>query len=299
MNSSKDVLVTKGLKSVTCLANYKEVWRLINNLEEAITHLEFINRLNQQTNNTFQLIIEDTKRHGVIVILIELLDNTYEFIKQNISRQSLVVDPDMYFLGARRVWALVQASQIIWSWSDRSTEFCQKFHQLSGVKTLFKFINDNTFVFHLIEKKKHQNLTWNSSAKNSVRLKSQKFSGVYEDLTLVFKALCGAVHNLSGFENVFKQVWYEVDAFRSLVKLVGVVWDEGKAAGLGDIDLIVFMTLVHLAKSKNDLNGIYDRYLIKVCELVKIAGQKLAGNEDLERCFYKLKDHKADTNILG
>ncbi len=289
-------VVDTGLKSVACLANYRELWRLLDHLDEATRHLELVNLMNQHTSG-FQLIAEEAKRHSVVSLLIELLDSTYELIKQNISRQSLVVGADGS--GARRVWALVQAGQVIWSWSDRSPEFCHKFHELGGLKALFKFINDNTLVFHLVERRKQQNLARNSAAKGSVRAKSQRFAAVYEHVTAALKALCGAVHNLSACEGAFKRAWAEVEALRSLSKLAGVVWDEGKAACLGDIDLIVFVTIVHLARFKHELDGLADRYLPQVCALVKAAGHKLATEKAVERCLYKLRDRTKEAEVLG
>lgn len=80
------------LASVTTIINYKKSWRLLANLGQATKNLEHINQTNSQlkSSNGFEFLSEE-KKQSFLKIIIDFIGNSYEYIKENISRYNLVI----------------------------------------------------------------------------------------------------------------------------------------------------------------------------------------------------------------
>ena len=295
------------MKSIDSIINYKEVWKLLGDMNTALLQLEKINQINLRLSfSTGFDWLSDDKKQKFLKILIEFISSSYDSIKESIYKYNLIAPPDQLHdptghkqqgFGTNRIAILLQMSLIIWNWTDASSEFCVRFHELNGVRTIFKFINDNSFLFHLIEKLKQQSQQWNLN--NQQRCSGiSKYVSIYKTLKLAFKSFLGCIHNLSKFSHMFSAIWSEVDACASLFKLIKLILDESNAVDLMDIDLITYMAMVRLVKKKSDLEPFTDKFLRNIFELIEISGKKLALNEPIERKMYKLDDHLEMQSIL-
>ena len=105
------------ISSINSLINFKETWRLLSSLEQALKNLEKINEINLKlkTSTGFE-IISDEKKQRFLQILIEFLNNSYEYIKANISKYNLIIQPDELYdisnklpgIGPNRIVAILQ-----------------------------------------------------------------------------------------------------------------------------------------------------------------------------------------------
>jgi hypothetical protein len=277
------------LDSINLILNQKETWRLVNNMNSVLKHLEKISEINLQIASSFDLLNKE-KKSKFIRILIEFLNSSYEVIKQNICKSNLIISSE---IEALRIAALFQLSCIIWHWSDDSNEFCIRMHNQNGLECIFKFINDNTFIFHLIEKLKQLN------SSKQAESKMKKYAHIYKNLLLFFKSLVGCIHNLSKFEHLNKSRWQEVNAMSNLFKVVTLCFDELSSVDLMDIDLLAYFALVRIAKKKSDLDFLDDKYLIDITVLIKECGAKLAlVGSNVERREYKFSDHLNMEKVL-
>ena len=90
-------LKTLYLNSIYAVANLKETWRFLHKIDTALSNLEKVNEINLKLfkSSGFELIAEE-KKERLLQVLIEFLNNSYEYIKQNISKQNLIIDRDEF-----------------------------------------------------------------------------------------------------------------------------------------------------------------------------------------------------------
>jgi len=289
MNYSENQMKTQFQNAITFINNLNDPWNILKNQNNVLKNLETINDINLKTEFTLDWI-SDEKKVKFIEIIIDYLKYSYENIKENIQSYNLIIKPETQSLvdcsgvvaahHECKMYTLLEFSLIMWHWADKSIYFCYKFHDLNGLKILFKYISDSLLIFHLIEKFKLQTL--------------RKHQKSYFHLALTIKSLVGTIHNLSKFENSYRLQWSDLNAFQHLLNLSKLFSDESNKLCNLDIDLLAYFALIYLAKTFNDLSSLNElnRYVTKVLGLLEQCGSWLATHNTLsvERKLFKLND---------
>ena len=80
------------LNVIQTIVNYKDNWRLLNNLPQALGSLEKLNELNyaMKYSSGFELMSDD-KKTRLVQLIVDVLNNSYEYIKENIIKQNLII----------------------------------------------------------------------------------------------------------------------------------------------------------------------------------------------------------------
>ena len=210
MNTSEKAIF---LNSVNYILSLNDPWAIIKNLTLVLKNLETISEINLKSDFSFEWLTDD-KKLKFIEIIIDFFKYSYENIKENIQNYNLIIkyennennnNNNNLLLTNCKINTLLQFSLITWHWASKSIYFCIKFHELNGLRILFKYINDNLLIFHLIEKLKQQTI------------KNNKYEKVYSNLALVYKSIAGTIHNLSKFEPNYRSIWHDLNAYQHLL----------------------------------------------------------------------------------
>lgn len=131
-SSSKRLECTEFIDSVNFLIYLKDPSKLINNCtSETLNCLNKINAFNfKHSNASFDLLPYDTQKR-FIQILSDYFQYIYEYLKENSSCSPRSLEP-------RRFDILYKFSLILWSWTDRSVEFCLRLHDYHFIRVIFK-----------------------------------------------------------------------------------------------------------------------------------------------------------------
>ena len=80
------------LNVIQTIVNYKDNWRLLNNLPQALGSVEKLNELNyaMKYSSGFELMSDD-KKTRLVQLIVDVLNNSYEYIKENIIKQNLII----------------------------------------------------------------------------------------------------------------------------------------------------------------------------------------------------------------
>ena len=80
------------LNVIQTIVNYKDNWRLLNNLPQALGSLEKLNELNyaMKYSSGFEFMSDD-KKTRLVQLIVDVLNNSYEYIKENIIKQNLII----------------------------------------------------------------------------------------------------------------------------------------------------------------------------------------------------------------
>lgn len=80
------------LNSINVILSYKETWRLLNNKEAVLKHLKIINEFNIQLKSSIGYdLLSCEKKKLFVQTLVDFLNNSYEYIKENISKFNLII----------------------------------------------------------------------------------------------------------------------------------------------------------------------------------------------------------------
>ncbi len=283
MNTSERVIF---LNSVNYILSLNDAWAIVKNLTLVLKNLETISEINLKSDFSFEWLTDD-KKLKFIEIIIDFFKYSYENIKENIQNYNLIIkyennennNNNNLLLTNCKINTLLQFSLTTWHWASKSIYFCIKFHELNGLRILFKYINDNLLIFHLIEKLKQQTI------------KNNKYEKVYSNLALVYKSIAGTIHNLSKFEPNYRSIWHDLNAYQHLLNLANLFSDNKRKL---DIDLLAYFSIVNLAKNETDLISLNElnNYILKVVDLIQLAGFDMATNESqlINRKLFKLTD---------
>jgi hypothetical protein len=293
MNTSEKAIF---LNSVNYILSLNDPWAIIKNLTLVLKNLETISEINLKSDFSFEWLTDD-KKLKFIEIIIDFFKYSYENIKENIQNYNLIIkyennennnNNNNLLLTNCKINTLLQFSLITWHWASKSIYFCIKFHELNGLRILFKYINDNLLIFHLIEKLKQQTI------------KNNKYEKVYSNLALVYKSIAGTIHNLSKFEPNYRSIWHDLNAYQHLLNLANLFSDNKRKL---DIDLLAYFSIVNLAKNETDLISLTElnNYILKVVDLIQLAGFDMATNESqlINRKLFKLTDRLTDVKEIA
>jgi hypothetical protein len=159
-----------------------------------------------------------------------------------------------------------KVSLILWSWADKSSDFCIKIHEMKCIKILFKYLSNMSMISNLLD---------------HVRVNNNYFK-----LALAYRAILGTVHNLSKYKEAFDSEW-DNNLFSSLLDLSGKF--AGRFPNL-DIQLLAYFPVLNLFnKASNRIEQLVDikDILKRIIDLVKIGSTRLALNENIQRRVYK------------
>lgn len=120
--------------NVNFLIYLKEPSKLINNCPcETLNCLQKINSFNSKHSSaSFDLLTYEAQKRFV-QILNDYFQYIYEYLREN-AACTRVLEP-------RRFEILYQFALILWTWTDRSREFCIRLHDYHFIRVLFKVIN--------------------------------------------------------------------------------------------------------------------------------------------------------------
>jgi hypothetical protein len=244
--SEKNVLVD----SIAYLIYLKNPWKLSSsNPAETINCLAKINDINFRYNNTFDFLSHE-KKLDFIEIMFDYLKYMHERLNENLQRDGLIiplrlplpvnnsvpVKPKFLILEnsskvanvaclnlPNELEILYKMTLCIWSWADKSSDFCLKVHDTKAIKVFFKFFANTSVVECLLE---------------HVRTNNNYFK-----LALTYRALVGAVHNLSRYHAVYPYEWHNLNSFCCLQTLAELF---GSRFPNLDVQLLAYFALINL-----------------------------------------------------
>lgn len=119
--------------NVNFLIYLKEPSKLINNCPcETLNCLQKINSFNSKHSSaSFDLLTYDAQKRFV-QILNDYFQYIYEYLREN-AAYTRALEP-------RRFEILCQFALILWTWTDRSRDFCIRLHDYHFIRVLFKVI---------------------------------------------------------------------------------------------------------------------------------------------------------------
>lgn len=123
--------------NVNFLIYLKEPSKLINNCPgETLNCLNKINTFNTKHSSASYTLLSYDAQKRFVQIINDYFQYIYEYLKEN-ADYSRILEP-------RRFDILYQFSLILWTWTDRSREFCVRLHDYHFIRVLFKvsLIND-------------------------------------------------------------------------------------------------------------------------------------------------------------
>ena len=270
---------SKFFDSVNFIIYLKDPWKITNNCpNETLAALDKIIDHNFKHSITYDYLNLD-KRLEIVEILIDYLKYLYESTKESVSKYGYIIKKENQLNSLnnkseqnKRLEILYKLTLIMWNWADRSIEFCTKFHDLNGLRILFKYINDSSLITHLTD-----------------RLKQNKNDKNYTSLANSYKSIIGVIHNLSKYEYLYRNEWREVNALNNLLKLVNSfqelpMFDE-------QVRLLGYFGAIYLIKTNSDLDKLTDiRFATNnIVELIGKCSKMIALNENLERKLFKLE----------
>jgi hypothetical protein len=244
--SEKNVFVD----AVAYLTYMKNPWKLSSsNPAETINCLAKINDINFRYSNTFDYLTHE-KKLDFIEILFDYLKHMHDHLNENLQKDGLIIPlrlplPVNNNLPVKPKFSIIENSNkvanlanlnlpneidimykmtlIIWAWADKSSDFCLKIHDTRSIKVFFKFFANTALIESMLE---------------HVRTNNNYFK-----LALTYRALVGAVHNLSRYQAIYRYEWMNSNCFASLLNLADMF--ATRFPNL-DIQLLAYFGLINL-----------------------------------------------------
>ncbi|CAF0771048.1 unnamed protein product [Brachionus calyciflorus] len=265
------------IEQINFLIYLKNPWKLINNCpSETFNCLNRLNEINFKNTNTFDYLTEE-KKNDLIEILIDYVkymnENLHELFQKSgtKSTSSKHSEKQVIYDGLlqTKFEILYKFSLIMWTWADKSVDFCIKIHEWKFIRVIFKFLNDSNFVSAILSR-----LTSND---------------LYLKLALTYKSFVGLVHNLSKYEHLYPDQWKDTNCFNCLLKLTN---DFNNLQFL-EIRILAYFALINLVDNKlQNLDKLLELKLVveEVMYLVNKCSTKIVLEEAGLRKVYKIEN---------
>lgn len=270
-------------ESVNFLLYLKDPHKLINT-NETLNCLNKINEMSLNRASTFDHLTYDNKRK-FIQILIDYFNYAYDYIKDqsasNSSSSLLVINDHDTTVNSKRMSILNKMAFIVWTWTDRSDDFCFKLHEYRFLRIISKYLNDHSLIALIVD--------------NELRRPKSCSKLIY-----TFRSMMGCLHNMSRFERHFRLDWKEINPLYCLPSLLESF--SKLPAIYPDLRLLVYFTLFDLNYSPQTLTDKLGAELMPVIqdvvELVRLGSSRMCLNESVERRLYKLDENSDELSAI-
>lgn len=259
------------IEQVNFLIYLKSPWKLISNCpSETLNCLNRIIDISFKNTISFDHLSED-KRNDLIEILMDYFKYMHESLHESFQKsftkkttKSLILDG----LTQNKIQILLKFSLIMWTWADKSFEFCIKMYETKFLRVLFKFLNDFTLVECIL------------SHINS--------NDMYLNLALSYKSILGLVHNMSKYEHQFPDQWKEKNCINCLLQLA----NEFSNLKFLEIRMLVYFSLINLTNEPAHFDEIRP-VTEEVIYLISKCSAKMILQESNLRRVYKLDEEES------
>lgn len=87
---------TAYLNAIQSILTYKDTWRFYSHITPALASLEKINELNYtlKCSSGFEFISKKTR---LVQLIIDLLNSSYEYVKDNVVKQNLIIPREQLY----------------------------------------------------------------------------------------------------------------------------------------------------------------------------------------------------------
>lgn len=263
------------IEQVNFLIYLKNPWKLISNCpSETLNCLDRIIDISYKNTSSFDHLSED-KKNDLIEILIDYFKYMHESLHESFQKsfskkmtKSLILDG----LTQNKIQILLKFSLIMWTWADKSSDFCIKMHETKFLRVLFKFLND----FSLVE----------------CILNHINSNDMYLNMALSYKSFLGLVHNLSKYEHQFPDQWKEKNCINCLLHLAG----EFSNLKFLEIRMLVYFSLINLTNLPVNFPEIRP-VTEDVIYLISKCSAKMVLQESNLRRVYKLDEEEGLNEI--
>ncbi|RNA42976.1 hypothetical protein BpHYR1_029795 [Brachionus plicatilis] len=256
------------LEQVNFLIYLKSPWKLINNCPaETLNCLNRIINFSFKNTTSFDHLSEE-KKSDLIEILIDYFKYIHESLHESFQKSFSKKSPKTIIfdgLTQNKIQILLKFSLIMWTWADKSTDFCIRMHETKFVRVLFKFLNDSILVESILS-----HLSSND---------------MYLNLALSYKSFLGLVHHLSKLEHLFPDQWKDTNCISCLLSLS----HEFRNLKFLEIRMLVYFSLINLLDDQAELSEI--RQVVEdVIFLVSKCSAKIVLEEAKLRRVYKIEN---------
>ena len=273
------------LNSINFLIYLKEPWKLTNSCVEEV--INCLNRLNEIDLKSTCIItfdyLDDSTKSSFIDIIVEYFKYIYENLKESMNKYGgSFVKKDLLNINVtsqtndfiKRIDIFYKFSLLMWSWADKSFDFCVKFQEAKGIRAIFRFLNDELLIDNIINSIKLYGANKYCCGTNKM------YKSCYK-LALTIRSMIGSIHNLSRHEQIFKYEWRDMNCFNCLI---GLVYKFNQLPKL-NIRLLAYFALINLYKK--NLNPEFAANLVElslvlseVIDLVDKCSKMIATNDE-------------------
>lgn len=255
-------------EQVNFLIYLKSPWKLINNCPtETLNCLNRIIDISFKNSISFDNLSSD-KKNDLIEILIDYFKYMHESLHESLQKSFSKKSPKTITtdtINQNKIQILLKFSLLMWTWADKSSDFCIRMHESKFVRVIFKFLNDSVLAECI--------------------LSQISTNDMYLNLALSYKSFLGLVHNLSKYEHHFPDQWKDINCINCLHNLS----HEFSNLKFLEIRMLVYFSLINLTEDQVQFAEIR-QVAEDVVFLISRCSAKIALDEQKIRRVYRIEN---------